>query len=130
MISQLTKLGIGFFSSILDQPNRKNNIPFDVKTTFNVNGEMKPLYIFGDVFADTNYYGLCTLILNPKIEFIQKLIDYGPHRIVIDRSKLVNKCDACLQLVITQFSPIKVHRMRKYEDVKKLVGISREKPPL
>ncbi len=117
MISQIREISLNSFTGIYNRTNTAASFYFDLETSITVNGEIKPLFIFGDVSSD-RLYGRCIAVLNPSTNFLKKLVSGGAHGVFIPRNKLVGKCDATLQLVITLVKEIKVHHETRYTNGK------------
>lgn len=112
MLDQIREIALEKFTSMVECSGYKQKLDFEIVTYIKVGKKSKPLYILGNILAGGSF-GQCIAILNPTRALLQGLTPtiYG---VLFPEGFLVGRCDAALNMLVTQIGEVKVKCEVKY----------------
>lgn len=112
MINHMREIGLAKYSAMLACSGYKQKLDFEMVSTIKLGRKSKPLYILGNILADVTF-GRCIAILNPTRALLQELTP-TIHGVHFPDGFLEGRCDAALNMLVTQIGEIKVEYEVKY----------------
>ncbi len=112
MLDKIREIALEKFTAMVECSGYKHKLDFEMVAYIKVGRKSKPLYILGNILAD-GCFGRCIAVLNPTRDLLQGLTPtvYG---VFFPDGFLVGRCDAALNMLVTQIGEVKVKCEVKY----------------